>query len=193
MKNIKEDKRVIKTKRLIRETFLNLLSNKEFEKISVSEIARVAEIDRKTFYLHYGNTSELLSEFEQNLLEEAKEKLSKNEDFDIPLLFNSFNDIFKANSNLFEVIIKRRVNTFFLKKCENIIIELLKHKLLKGREIGSRMEYHIRYIAAGLIAVYIEWINDENNLHIDDISSLAMDIVDSNFRKIDEMLKIESK
>ncbi|WP_240622902.1 TetR/AcrR family transcriptional regulator, partial [Staphylococcus condimenti] len=47
------DKRVVKTRRNITETFLDLFYKKDFEKITIKEIADAAEIERKTFYLHY--------------------------------------------------------------------------------------------------------------------------------------------
>ncbi|PNZ98043.1 TetR family transcriptional regulator, partial [Staphylococcus carnosus] len=49
----KEDLRVIKTKMNIENAFLNLFYQKEIEQISVKEITTIAQIARKTFYLHY--------------------------------------------------------------------------------------------------------------------------------------------
>ncbi len=41
---------------------LDLLENKPFEYITISEICENAGINRSTFYLHYENTSDLLKE-----------------------------------------------------------------------------------------------------------------------------------
>jgi len=67
MRNEKrEDRRVIYTKRVIRDSFLELLSEKPVEKISVTEICNNADINRGTFYAHYSDPYDL----KQKLTEE---------------------------------------------------------------------------------------------------------------------------
>ena len=55
----KEDRRVIYTKRVIRDSFLELLAEKPVEKISVTEICNNADINRGTFYAHYSDPYDL--------------------------------------------------------------------------------------------------------------------------------------
>ncbi len=50
---IQTDRRVRKTKKAIQDAYFRLLEKKRTEKITVAEITREADIDRKTFYLHY--------------------------------------------------------------------------------------------------------------------------------------------
>ena len=47
------DRRNEKTSRLIMNTFMDLLKEKGFEKITVSDISERADINRGTVYLHY--------------------------------------------------------------------------------------------------------------------------------------------
>ena len=63
----KEDRRVVRTKKAIRSSFAELLSEKDYGNITVSDICRTAEISRGTFYLHYSNIPAVLDE----LLEDA--------------------------------------------------------------------------------------------------------------------------
>ena len=44
------------------EALLCLLEKKDFEYITIKEICEVAGVNRSTFYLHYENTADLLSE-----------------------------------------------------------------------------------------------------------------------------------
>ena len=48
-----QDLRVIKTRERIEDALLQLLETKPLEKITVTELARVAMINKGTFYLHY--------------------------------------------------------------------------------------------------------------------------------------------
>lgn len=49
----KTDLRIIKTKASIKREFMTLLQKKPVEKITVTELAEKALINKGTFYLHY--------------------------------------------------------------------------------------------------------------------------------------------
>lgn len=68
METKKEDLRVRKTKRSIKQTLDTLLQTKPLEKISVTEIARNAEINKGTFYLHYNDIYDLYNEFIHDII-----------------------------------------------------------------------------------------------------------------------------
>lgn len=57
----KTDRRIVRTKKDIKETFISLLEEKGFEKISVSDLTEHANINRGTFYLHYQDKYDLLA------------------------------------------------------------------------------------------------------------------------------------
>ena len=57
------DLRIKKTKKAIQEAFIELMKEKDISKITVTNIAEKAMINRKTFYLHYEVIEDLISEF----------------------------------------------------------------------------------------------------------------------------------
>lgn len=65
------DGRVRYTKMVIRQSFLSLLKEQAVDKITVSDICRLAEINRATFYRHYENQYGILYELELDLLSQA--------------------------------------------------------------------------------------------------------------------------
>lgn len=68
----KENQRIMLTKRLLKESLLDLLKNKNIHKISVSELCHTAGINRSTFYNHYGSQFEVLKEMELDMIEDLK-------------------------------------------------------------------------------------------------------------------------
>jgi len=90
----KEDLRVIKTKRNIESTFLRLLKEKTFEKITVLMLLDEALISKGTFYAHYLDKYDLaektanrfLNEFRSSIQERLKGILDKK---DTDSLWNS--------------------------------------------------------------------------------------------------------
>lgn len=73
------------TKDLIRKEFINLLNKKKLHNITVTELAKTCNIERKTFYYHYENLTQLVKEiFDEELervIEEFNETLSWEESF----------------------------------------------------------------------------------------------------------------
>jgi AcrR family transcriptional regulator len=54
------DPRILRTRRMLMEALLKLLNRKEFDDISIQEIADEATLNRATFYLHYPDKNALL-------------------------------------------------------------------------------------------------------------------------------------
>lgn len=79
MKDKKTDLRVIKTQNLLYQTLVDLLKDKPFEEIKVSDICSTALINRSTFYAHYNDKYELLSSYINSLKDALTKELEKNE------------------------------------------------------------------------------------------------------------------
>ena len=54
------DRRTRYTRQTIKDSFLSLLKEKPFSKITVTEVCRMSEINRGTFYLHYYDIDDVL-------------------------------------------------------------------------------------------------------------------------------------
>lgn len=63
-----EDKRVTKTKSLLKKTLIELLEERPFEQITVKELCQRAYVSRITFYTHYGDKYALVDEIFQDML-----------------------------------------------------------------------------------------------------------------------------
>ncbi|MCI0550259.1 MAG: TetR/AcrR family transcriptional regulator [Anaerolineae bacterium] len=60
MEHEKEDRRIRRTRQLLRDSFLELLKEKRYEDISVQDISARADVARSTFYVHYMDKEDLL-------------------------------------------------------------------------------------------------------------------------------------
>ncbi len=74
----KENQRVMLTKRLLKESLIELMEQKEIQKISVSELCRNAGINRVTFYNHFTSPQDVLREIEMQLIDEIHNLIKKN-------------------------------------------------------------------------------------------------------------------
>lgn len=64
-----EDKRIRKTKKNLKNSMILLLSEKDFEHITITELCREAEVSRITFYSHYNDKYALLDEIFDDMLQ----------------------------------------------------------------------------------------------------------------------------
>ncbi|MCR8657692.1 TetR/AcrR family transcriptional regulator [Paenibacillus sp. T3-5-0-4] len=72
---VKVDLRVQRTKKLIRNAFVELLEEKELNKITINAITTKAEINRVTFYLHYKDINDLIDSMLNELIAELEKVL----------------------------------------------------------------------------------------------------------------------
>ncbi len=73
------DLREKKTRRAIREAFLKLRKTKPVEKISVKELAQLAEISKATFYLHYRDIFDLSDALQNEVIQSILENITHPE------------------------------------------------------------------------------------------------------------------
>jgi AcrR family transcriptional regulator len=66
------DRRVKYTKKVIKDTFIDLLDKKDISKVTVSEICKIADVNRATFYRYYLDVFDLLEKMEQEFVEDVK-------------------------------------------------------------------------------------------------------------------------
>lgn len=67
----RENQRVMLTKRLLKESLIRLMSVKEIQKISISELCKDAGINRATFYNHYNTPYDLIRDIEKAMIKEV--------------------------------------------------------------------------------------------------------------------------
>ena len=71
----KNNRRTLVTKRILRESLIELMKEKPISKISIKEICDLSEMSRSTFYLHYQDQFELLADVEREILENTEQSL----------------------------------------------------------------------------------------------------------------------
>ncbi len=68
-----EDKRIRRTKKLLKQSLCELMKQKPFKNITVSDIVRQADINRGTFYAYYQDVYDLREKVENEMTESLKQ------------------------------------------------------------------------------------------------------------------------
>ena len=168
------DRRVLKTKRAIRNAFVRLLADKEIEKITVKEVADNADVDRKTVYNYYNGVYEILEELENELValfEAATENFSYEKEGDEGIFF-ALTEFLNNNLEIFSLLMKIDERSRFIEK----IIEYLRERIKKAiidsdKNIPlQKVDLATEYVASGIFSAYRYWFNSERKQPLASVS-----------------------
>ena len=162
----KEDLRIVKTRNLIYQTLLELMKEKTFEEIKVSDICSKAMINRSTFYAHYEDKYELLVDFINNLKEELIIELNKNEnnlntrEYYIKLI-RLFLDHIENKKNIYNSIMINNRNSIMMDILLSVVNDDLLKKI-KSNDINSKIPSDIiaKFYLGGVMNLGVEWLRD---------------------------------
>lgn len=174
------DRRQIKTKKAIIAAFITLLQKKNISKITITELSRLADIDRKTFYLHYESISDLYEDLGNMIVELIKDEVVRFTESDASpySLFVSINDIISEKLDLFKSIAQNNDFTDFMFKIKDILSEELSTIYGKtGRTANERIKLTAEFVASGTIAMYIRWLKGDSGITMDELALLAAEMI----------------
>ena len=164
----KTDLRVIKTKNLIYNTLIELMKDKTFEEIKVSDICNKALINRSTFYSHYEDKYDLLVDFINSLKDEFVTELNKNssnlntKEYYIELIKIFLNHIEERKEMYTSIMINNR-NSIMM----DILSSVANNEVIKKMEssnISTKVPANIiaKFYLGGVLNLGIEWLRDTN-------------------------------
>ena len=98
------DRRIKYTKKIIKDTFIELLEEKDLKKITVSEICKIADINRATFYRYYLDVYDLLDKIEEEFVTELKMASNDTDEYTIFSFSNDLLKVFLDNKELVKIL-----------------------------------------------------------------------------------------
>lgn len=166
MKEENLDRRIRKTRRLLRQCLTALLKEKKIQDITVRELSDMADINRGTFYLHYKDVFDLLEQIESGLLEELEDVLNRYHAQDLlskpSLVFAEVYSLVKDNSDIVGILIGDNGDLNFVNRLNDIVREkCLKDwmELFRPKESGIFDAYYA-FIVAGCIGIVKWWLGN---------------------------------
>ena len=138
------DRRVVRTRKAIREAFFKLMEDQDYHKITIASIAREADIDRKTFYLHYSSVSDLVDEVirdeAQNIIASCREALRSGggEGLDVSRLFESISLAIAPDVSRGKRVLQHVSLQDVLDRLEASLVEELMEDNVLGRDATIR-------------------------------------------------------
>lgn len=162
----KTDLRIVKTKKILFNSLLNLMKIKNFEKIKISDICEESLVNRSTFYAHYDDKYELLIDlFEERKLSLLKDfEDNENKAFSKEYLMELLSiliDHIEENKEIYSSILANNRNGILIDFLIDAIEKDVSEKLKGNSEIKNSdlpLDIIVKFYAGGLINIGIDCI-----------------------------------
>ena len=152
--NIPNNKRRRESQEKIEKIFIQLLQTKEINEISVSDICKLAKVNRSTFYANYIDIYDLVEKLHSRMINDffhiyTEEVKSQTHSYDFLKLFKHI----KNNQLFYKTYFKLGID-YMWDSTYNLNDEM---KRWYGKNEYS--DYHIAFFKAGINAVIQKWLN----------------------------------
>lgn len=149
------------TKNLIRDKFIDMLNERPLDKITVKELAKRCEINRNTFYYHYKDIYEILSEIFQKELKkviaEYNDTLSWEESFLLATEFALENK--KAIYHVYNSIRREELEDYIYDVAGNIMIRYVEKKSEDINALEGDKNLIATFYQSALTEMVLRWID----------------------------------
>ena len=190
----KRDRRVEKTRNAIVSAFKEMIIEKDFKDITIKELAERANINRKTFYLHYQSIDEILFDLSLELSDHIFDILKRQGFFDgdgyhvdLDILINSINDCLTNDFTITKRLISSDSYHFFIRNIKDLFKDAFIRKIKKEVLLDEyKMNLIGDYIGSGVAKILKDWFNDQGNMSAHDISILISTLVFNGINGLNE-------
>ena len=164
MEEKKIDKRTLKTRKAITDALAELLSEKELRKITVQEIADLADVNRVTFYKHYLDIYDLYEKMEKDVLSELGMLILKYQESGTEKFASGIVNYISENPKIFKMIFSPHNTGEMRDKFEKMVEGLF--RVIQAEKAGTdysdnRLSFYCSYQASGCISVLGKWVQDD--------------------------------
>ncbi|QPQ31288.1 TetR/AcrR family transcriptional regulator [Lysinibacillus sp. JNUCC 51] len=185
----KTDRRIIRTKNEIKQAFFSLLSEKNFEAITVRDITELANINRGTFYLHYVDKYNLLEQYENEIFEKFNAILDATTNLDLDI--NQFKQerlpvmiqilqVFYEEADFLKLILGPNGDPYFHEKMRQFFVRYF-NAYLGNRTDKSKWKFPIEltlaYNSNAILGVITYWLQHEMQQSPEEIATMLIETI----------------
>ena len=158
----RENQRVMITKRMLKDSMMKILREKELDMISVAELCREAGVNRATFYRHYEIPRDVVTEIQRDLYEELKQHISMPKSPEnIHSVLEKLCAFLNGHRELIRIFIRNNSDMDFINFMNEIYSEVAKeysHTNVLKKLSQEDIQFLTLYNAGGSYFVIKNWI-----------------------------------
>lgn len=153
-----------------------LMEQKDFDDITITEIAKKAGVSRMTYYRTYSSKEDILIQYFDETAEKLIDTIKEQPNLTPYDLYVEFFAFFNTHTYLIEKLIRANL---FQKVLQHFIefVEYLFQTILKFNINNAEMKYQLHYHTGGLFALTNCWIQSGKKEAPEEMAKLAVSII----------------
>ncbi|MGN6710465.1 TetR/AcrR family transcriptional regulator [Anaerocolumna jejuensis] len=174
-----DDRRVRKTKRVLRDGLSELMVEKNLRNISVRELTDKVDIHRATFYAHYKDIYDLYEQMEDAVVGELNDIIMQNFSKTSIQFYTILFEYISENNQLCRMLFGKNGGRSFLYR----LSILFEEKCIEGwckewklSEADEELRYKVRYHVQGCLAVISRWAESNFTYSNDNLVKILSEI-----------------
>ncbi|MCM1544568.1 MAG: TetR family transcriptional regulator C-terminal domain-containing protein [Ruminococcus sp.] len=172
--SVKEDRRIRKTKKALRESLFELLEEKSINQITVTELTNMADVNRSTFYLYYNDVFDMMEKIQDEIYNVLLECVVKStSEFSEPEDFFKycvkFLDFCKENHSVCHFVVRNDCNNQLADRIKRAVCDVVPNSAKHFSQDDPRY-YLTTFALSGMISVIIEWMNNGMKIPSEDMA-----------------------
>lgn len=166
------DKRILNTKRKLKENLLLLLKKKQLKEITVLELCKKANINRTTFYKYYLDIEDLLNKIEDTLLDNLKKEIDNIHRNYLLSYTTKIIEIIKDKKEIYIPLLGKNGDYTFLSKILKLVYKesIMEWQKLLKKATPEDLENIYNFIVDGTIGIINAWIENDCSIEQEKIS-----------------------
>ena len=183
-----EYRSAIRSRKMIKQAFVDLLREKEIDKITVMDVVNKADVNRGTFYAHYKsvvNVSEQIGEDVATALFEFLDEFKETRLIENPLPFLlKIARFLEKDLEFYRVMINSQRSIAFFNRVKMLFIEkiMTDEKRMAGIKNKDQFLVCVNLYASGFVGLYQDWFNQKIKMSLDDLSFHFGEIIKNGFK-----------
>ena len=152
-----ESRRIQMTKALIRTALVELMGEKNFERITIKELCERADVNRTTFYLHYSDQRSVFNDVKDTVCRQTVAMIGEADLSDPTGFVERFLNYIKDNDRQFRILFMHdEGDSFRFSLMDAVAGELMQY--LPVTDNPQNDGFTLAYIMAGSLSIIIEWM-----------------------------------
>jgi len=182
----KEDRRVRKTKKALRECLAALLAEKSIQSITVRELTDKADMHRSTFYANFADIYDLYNHIEETLLSDLHNIFANAHTFDavdcVTLLLQYVSD----NREMSRLVLGSNASDSFFNKISTLFSDSCMAYWQKTYDLAApsdALKVYAQFLFSGYLGVIRQWVISDFAQTKDELVAIISD-VDKGFEQV---------
>lgn len=164
-----------RSRKLIRQAFFELVQEKELKRITVTDIVKRADINRRTFYAHYQDVRALVEQIENETIEKIYEFLGEGKEDDF--IANPMSFLLKVvqcletDLEFYRILINSNDAESFITKLKEIFISYIERDDDIPAIIKNAPEFAVasNFLSGVVISILQVWFKGDMTQSLDEL------------------------